>query len=237
MGENDLFLIVFPLWYRKRYSIVKRKYLRFLNNPFPIRLLEQKNPIKCLDLSLARTKLAIVDDQNTCLVYDMQTKELLYSEPNANSVAWNTVFDDMLCFSGNGLINIKIASFPVHSQSFNGFVVGFKGSRVYCLNKYSMLSLDISLSSAIESFMDRKDFDSAYRIACLGATQSDWRKLGMVALENLKFGVAKKAFIMIKEDRFFELIRQMEKSKDEVECEVIWGEVNALAGRYNEVRC
>ena len=40
----------------------------FLNNSFPLQLLEQKNPIRCLDLSLARTKLAIVDDQNTCFV-------------------------------------------------------------------------------------------------------------------------------------------------------------------------
>jgi intraflagellar transport protein 122 len=207
----------------------------FVNNPFPIQLLEQKNPIRCLDLSLARTKLAIVDDQNTCLVYDMQTKELLYSEPNANSVSWNSMFDDMLCFSGNGLINIKIANFPVFSQNSNGFVVGFEGSRVNCLNKYSMNSLDISFSSSIESFLERRDFDSAYRVACLGATQSDWRKIGMCALEDSKFLVAKKAFIRIKEVKYFDIIRQMEKSKDKSEYELLWGEVNAFAGRYYEV--
>lgn len=207
----------------------------FLNNPFPVLLLEQKNPIRCLDLSLARTKLAIVDDQSTCLVYDMQSKELLYSEPNANSVSWNTVFDDMLCFSGNGLINIKIANFPAYSQNLNGFVVGFKGSRVYSLNKYSMTSLDISLSSSIGSFLERHDFDSAYRVACLGATQSDWRKIAMNALEDCKFSVAKNSFIRIKEGKYFEIIRLLEKSKDKSENEILWGEVNALAGRYTEV--
>ncbi len=38
----------------------------------------------------SRNKLAVVDDNNTCLVYDLPTKELLYQEPHANSVAWNT---------------------------------------------------------------------------------------------------------------------------------------------------
>lgn len=37
-------------------------------------------------------------------------------EPNANSVAWNTHYEDMLCFSGNGLLNIKASNFPVHQQ-------------------------------------------------------------------------------------------------------------------------
>ena len=33
--NDDLFLVVFPIWYKKRYSVVKRKYLRFLINPYP----------------------------------------------------------------------------------------------------------------------------------------------------------------------------------------------------------
>ena len=38
----------------------------------------------------SRSKLAIVDENNTLLVFDLFTKELLFQEPNANSVAWNT---------------------------------------------------------------------------------------------------------------------------------------------------
>jgi hypothetical protein len=46
------------------------------------------------------------------------TKVFIYhlQEPNANSVAWNTHYEDMLCFSGNGLLNIKASNFPVHQQ-------------------------------------------------------------------------------------------------------------------------
>ena len=44
------------------------------------------------------------------------TSVIYLQEPNANSVAWNTHYEDMLCFSGNGLLNIKASNFPVHQQ-------------------------------------------------------------------------------------------------------------------------
>ncbi len=40
-----------------------------------------------------RTKLAVVDDHGTLLVYTLRNKNLLYQEPNATSVAWNTQFE------------------------------------------------------------------------------------------------------------------------------------------------
>jgi len=46
----------------------------------------------------------------------MQTKALLSQDKNANSVAWNTEFEDMLCFSGGGKLSTKTASFPLHQQ-------------------------------------------------------------------------------------------------------------------------
>ena len=67
-------------------------------------------------MSANRQKLAVVDEHNTCLVYDANTKDLVFQEPNANSVAWNTHYEDMLCFSGGGLLNIKASTFPVHQQ-------------------------------------------------------------------------------------------------------------------------
>ncbi len=45
-------------------------------------------------------QLAVVDEHAVMLVYDVATKALIYSEPNANSVAWNTELEDMLAFSG-----------------------------------------------------------------------------------------------------------------------------------------
>jgi intraflagellar transport protein 122 len=43
-------------------------------------------------------------------------------------VAWNSHFEDMLCYSGNGQLVIKTGDFPLHVQKMQGFVVGFKVS-------------------------------------------------------------------------------------------------------------
>jgi hypothetical protein len=93
-----------------------------------------------------------VDERNTCMVYDLRTKELLYQEPNANSVAWNTQFEDMLCFSGNGMVSIKAADFPVHQQKLQGFVVGFSGSNIYSLHLYNMNVVDVRVIYTSVSF-------------------------------------------------------------------------------------
>ena len=116
-----------------------------------------------LFLTSSRNKLAVVDDSGTLSVYNLPTKELLFQEPNANSVAWNTQYEvsydlkkkkgkrltaltgnrtrasrvagensttepsvpytlcthslqDMLCYSGGGLLSIKASNFPVHQQ-------------------------------------------------------------------------------------------------------------------------
>ena len=103
------------------------------------------------------------------------------------------LFQDMLCFSGGGILNIKASNFPVHQQrqqvstcvhpiamilylldrlsshlslslslslsslslSFSplplplscvavqGFVVGFSGSKIFCLHYFSMTTIDV----------------------------------------------------------------------------------------------
>lgn len=41
----------------------------------------------------SRTKLAVVDENSLLMVYDLTTKQLLYQEPNATSVAWNSQYE------------------------------------------------------------------------------------------------------------------------------------------------
>ena len=65
---------------------------------------------------MSRMKLAVVDETNQVHVYDLENKELLYQEPNANSAAWNSYFEDILCFSANDVLSIKASNFPVHHQ-------------------------------------------------------------------------------------------------------------------------
>nr|XP_055115102.1 intraflagellar transport protein 122 homolog isoform X9 [Symphalangus syndactylus] len=164
----------------------------FVDNLFAIILLKQATAVRCLDMSASRKKLAVVDENDTCLVYDIDTKELLFQEPNANSVAWNTQCEDMLCFSGGGYLNIKASTFPVHRQKLQGFVVGYNGSKIFCLHVFSISAVEVPQSAPMYQYLDRKLFKEAYQIACLGVTDTDWRELAMEAPEGLDFETAKK---------------------------------------------
>ncbi|KAJ3276500.1 hypothetical protein HK104_003648, partial [Borealophlyctis nickersoniae] len=208
----------------------------FIDNPFPIPLIKQQTSVRCLDLSLTRTKLAVVDEHNTCLVYLLKTKELLFQEPNANSVAWNSEQEDMLCYSGNGMLNIKAGNFPPHKQKMQGFVVGFKGSRIFCLHVYAMTTVDVPQSASLERYLERKEFDAAYQIACLGVTEGDWKKLAMEALEGLRLEIAKKAFMRLRDVRWLDLIRDIERMKaaGKNETDLFLADIYAYAGRYHE---
>ena len=76
-------------------------------------------------------------------MYNLKSKELVYQEPNANSVAWNSQFEAMLCFSGNNTLSIKASDFPAHQQKMMGFVVGFTGSKIFCLHVYRYLMSNV----------------------------------------------------------------------------------------------
>ncbi|XP_058499501.1 intraflagellar transport protein 122 homolog isoform X2 [Solea solea] len=208
----------------------------FVDNPFPITLLKLSTSVRCLDMSASRNKLAVVDEHNTLLVYDINSKELLFQEPNANSVAWNTQCEDMLCFSGNGYLNIKASNFPVHQQKMQGFMVGYNGSKIFCLHVYSMSAVEVPQSAPMYQYLERKMFKEAYQIACLGVTDSDWRDLATEALEGLDFDTAKKAFIRIRDLRYLELINSIEerKKRGENDNELFLADVCAYQGKFHE---
>lgn len=78
-------------------------------------------------------------------------------------MSWNAEFDDMLCYSGNGMLSIKTADFPVHQQKLQGFVVGFKGSKIFCLQYVSMTTIDVPHSASMVRYLENKDYDNAYK--------------------------------------------------------------------------
>uniref|UniRef100_A0A2K6M283 Intraflagellar transport protein 122 homolog n=1 Tax=Rhinopithecus bieti TaxID=61621 RepID=A0A2K6M283_RHIBE len=203
----------------------------FVDNLFAIILLKQATAVRCLDMSASRKKLAVVDENDTCLVYDIDTKELLFQEPNANSVAWNTQCEDMLCFSGGGYLNIKASTFPVHRQKLQGFVVGYNGSKIFCLHVFSISAVEVPQSAPMYQYLDRKLFKEAYQIACLGVTDTDWRELAMEALEGLDFETAKKAFIRVQD-----LISSMEERKKQGETnnDLFLADVFSYQGKFHE---
>ncbi|KAL5037642.1 hypothetical protein RTP6_005043 [Batrachochytrium dendrobatidis] len=208
----------------------------FVDSAFPISIVKLHSPICCIDLNLSRTKLAVIDDQNTCVVYDINTKDVLFQEPNASSVSWNTEVDDMMCFSGNGILNVKIGNFPAHQQKMDGLVVGFKGSQIFCLNTYQMTIVDVPQTTAMDRYMEKEEFDSAYQTACLGVSEGDWRRLALEALEKLNLNVSKKAFVRLRDFRFLEAIKTIEKLKIEggKENDLFLAQVAAFAAKYHE---
>lgn len=50
----------------------------FVDNPFPVEMLKIKSAVRCLDLSLNRERLAVVDEHSVCLVYDLKSKDLQF---------------------------------------------------------------------------------------------------------------------------------------------------------------
>jgi hypothetical protein len=103
---------------------------------------------------MSRRKLAVVDETGACLVYDVVTKELLFQEAGANSVAWNSEMEDMLCFSGNNTLAIKTGTFPLHTQKLAGFVVGFSGSKIFCLQSVAMQTIDVPQSASLYRYIE-----------------------------------------------------------------------------------
>ncbi|KAI8907280.1 WD40-repeat-containing domain protein [Gorgonomyces haynaldii] len=208
----------------------------FVDSPFPIPILKHQFPIRCIDLNLDRKLLAVVDEQQTCTVYDIKTQEILYQEPNADAVAWNLEVSSMLCYSGNSQINIKVGDFPAFQQNGHGLVVGVRGSKILCLDGMSMLTYDIPVAVSMERYLQKGNYEKAYEMACLGVPELDWKKLGLDALEHLSFDVAKRSFIRIKEYVYLEGIRQLEKGKNDFKFDhdSIMAEVNTLSGNYQE---
>jgi len=208
----------------------------FIDNPFPIQLLKHSVSIRCLDLSLNRDKLALVDEKSNIMVYHLKERRFIFQDSNANSVAWNSAYDDMLCYSGSNVLSIKTSDFPVHQHKFKGFVVGFNGSKIFGLHIVSMSTIDIPQSISMYRYIERKDFQNAYRIACLGVTESDWKILAFQALMGLDFDVARNSFIRLRDVKYVSLLNKFEQDiyQHKYNEHTFLGEIYAYQGKFSE---
>ena len=139
---------------------------------------------------------------------------LLFQETGANSVAWNSQFDEMLAYIGSHNLCVKSANHLVYQQSLKGFVVGFCGCKVFCLIEETVVTVEVSQTASMNRFIEGASFDQAYKVACLGVTQEDWNRLGHASLQSLKLNIARKSFAQTFNYRQVELINYLEESNE-----------------------
>lgn len=181
----------------------------FEDNTFPITLVHHPVAVRCIDINSYKNKLALVDEAYCAVVYDLSTKEKVFEERGVNSVTWNSDNPDMLCFSGDEILSIRTSDFPVYKMKLQGSVVGFSRSKVYCLHNGKIQTTDVPQSDSMRRYIDRKEFQNAYRVACLGVTDKDWRELAMSALRSIELEVAKKAFFRVQDAMYLHFIGQI----------------------------
>ncbi|XP_065214169.1 intraflagellar transport protein 122 homolog [Planococcus citri] len=205
----------------------------YISNPFPTLMMKSTSAILCLDLSLSKKKLAVVNDDNQCVVYDVGTDQIVHQESKATSVSWNLLYEDMLCYSGNDVLNIKVNDCQPHQMRFSGYVIGVYGSKVFSLNGSNIVTIDVPLSAPMYQCLERNLFEDAFMIASLGVTENDWRSLAQAALEKLDLNIAIKAYSRIKDLQCLDLIYEFLASKDQNR-EAFMGDILAYEGKFKE---
>jgi intraflagellar transport protein 122 len=113
--------------------------------------------------------------------------------------------EDMIAYTSKDTLFIKIREMPPSTQRLPGFVVGFKGAKIFCLQGNSMNTIDVPQSQTFYRFLEKKDFAMAYKIACIGVTEQDWRALGIEALLSKNFSLARRSFVRIRDLKFIDL--------------------------------
>ncbi|XP_014607385.1 PREDICTED: intraflagellar transport protein 122 homolog isoform X1 [Polistes canadensis] len=197
----------------------------YLDNPFPAHLAKVEGSVRCLDISSLKEKMAVVSENGVLSIFDLYTEEKLQDFQDVTSVAYNTASEDIMCFSGSNYLAIKVANFSEYRQKFSGFVVGHNGSKLYCLNGSAVIILEVPLSLFMYQYLDIGSFKEAYEVACLGVAESDWRALGIAALDNLELNIAYSAFARIKNLRYIEVVSEVEEKLKSGE----WGQEACMA--------
>ena len=59
-----------------------------------------------------KKKVAIVDDNHNLTVIDLITRDVVFSEMGVDGVSFNCDFEDLIAYSGKGLLFVKCSTFP-----------------------------------------------------------------------------------------------------------------------------
>lgn len=189
-------------------------YIIYLDNQFPINIYTHDIPIRSLDLNYSRTQLGIIDENFELTMVDLNDKSIMYKGEKAKSLAFNSDIENMVSYWYEGNVFIKTSDFPPIQEKMSGVIIGFRGTKVFILQSYNNVNvLDISNSQSIMRYVERKQMDEAYKVACLGATNQEWTFLGVESMLNFNFTVAANCFKKLQDIRFINLILKFEQDK------------------------
>lgn len=223
-------------------GLVDGKVFKFyVDDPFPIEMAVRKAGVTHVTQNIYRTLIATIDTQHTLVVSEASTQETVYTLENVTAACFNSDIDDLLCVTNanqaisviGGLISrdttsrgpsvastaISTASnksvtsgIDVQEQHIFGKVVGFRGQKIFSTQRGLLSSVDVPQEKNITKALEQHDYATAYKIACLGATESDWRLLAMRALRANQLQVAKNAYARLKDTRYLSLIETIERA-------------------------
>ena len=169
-------------------------------------------------------------------VTDLQTQEVLFSTNGVASACFNSEVEDLVCVTNsdssisviNGINNAakrsQLAAEAVDSaaallpfapevqeQHIFGLALGFRGQKIFCLLRNNVVGVDVPQGLNMQRALEHGDIKTAYKIACLGATEADWKLLAMRSLRANSLSIAKNAFARLKETKFLSLIDSIER--------------------------
>lgn len=200
----------------------------YVDNPFIIEVSQRGSAIAQLDINVYRTLIAYVDANNLMSVIDLHTQEVLYTTPGVIYACFNTEVEDLICITSlDSSISVvsgfhsastgksssgNAPSLDVQEQHIFGLALGFRSQKIFCLNKGSIVGVDVPQGYNIQRALENNDIPTAYKIACLGATEADWKMLGMKSLRANYLHIAKNAFARLKDTKFLSLIDNIERT-------------------------
>jgi len=208
-------------------------FLIYIDNQFPILLYQHDIPIRSLDVSCNRKKLAIVDENFDLNVIEISSKNIIWNNEKAKSVAFNSDIEDMISYWYGGNVNIRTSDFPPLAEKMNGVIVGFRGTKVYVLQALNNINiLDISHRNSIMKYCEDKNYKESYSVANLGATTQEWIYIGFESLLNFDLTVAVSSFQKVQDIRLINLVFKVEQDlKEGVNKNVIKGDVHSFMGK------
>lgn len=141
----------------------------------------------------------------------------------------NSAASRLASFNDAGSNSPLLTSTPeIQEQHIFGLALGFRGQKIFCLYRNSVVSqpfmcianitilshqmgVDVPQGLNMQRALEHGDIKTAYKIACLGATEADWKLLAMRSLRANFLSIAKNAFSRLKETKFLSLIDSIER--------------------------